>query len=148
MGNRRILLNPGATIPLRKAYQMSLVSAGSISLDSTFKFFHTHSKRVPTQTVVLGYTVYTLCLITFTQGFTKRCRLSWLTNSALVYEPKSGGEGELRGLSQWVQLYTGAQINFRDQTPYLTYAFTEHTVLPRKLTNASIHSSRQPHCHN
>jgi hypothetical protein len=29
------------------------------------------------------------------QGVTKRCRLSWLTNSALVYEPKCGGrEGE------------------------------------------------------
>jgi hypothetical protein len=28
------------------------------------------------------------------QGVTKRCRLSWLTNSALVYEPKCGGRGE------------------------------------------------------
>ncbi len=27
------------------------------------------------------------------QGFTKKCRLSWLTNSALVYEPKMRGEG-------------------------------------------------------
>jgi hypothetical protein len=35
------------------------------------------------------------------QGVTKRCRLSWLTNSALVYEPKCGGRGELRGLGQW-----------------------------------------------
>jgi hypothetical protein len=33
------------------------------------------------------------------QRVTKRCRLSWLTNSALVYEPKCGG-GVLRGLSQ------------------------------------------------
>ncbi len=34
-----------------------------------------------------------------------------LTNNALVYEPKCGGGGKLRGLrlSQWVQLYTGAQ---------------------------------------
>jgi hypothetical protein len=38
--------------------------------------------------------------------------------------PNAGG-GELRGLSQWVQLYTGAQINFGDLTPYLTYAETE-----------------------
>jgi hypothetical protein len=39
------------------------------------------------------------------QGVTRRCRLSWLTNSALIYEPKCGGRGgELRGLSQWVQL--------------------------------------------
>ncbi len=29
-------------------------------------------------------------------GVYKRCRLSLLTNSALVYEPKSGGGGELR----------------------------------------------------
>jgi hypothetical protein len=34
------------------------------------------------------------------QGVTKRCCLSWLTNSALVYEPKRGGRGELQGLSQ------------------------------------------------
>ncbi len=26
-----------------------------------------------------------------------------------------------RGLSQWIQLYTGAQIDFGDLTPYLTY---------------------------
>ncbi len=46
--------------------------------------------------------------------------LSWLTNSAL--EPKSGGRGELRGLSQRVQYNCahGAQINFGDLTPYLT----------------------------
>jgi hypothetical protein len=27
------------------------------------------------------------------QGVTKRCRLSWLTNSALVYEPNCGERG-------------------------------------------------------
>jgi hypothetical protein len=32
-------------------------------------------------------------------GVTKRCRLCWLTNRALAYEPKCGG-GELWGLSQ------------------------------------------------
>jgi hypothetical protein len=31
-------------------------------------------------------------------GGRERCRLSWLTNSALVYEPKCGEGGELRGL--------------------------------------------------
>ncbi len=36
----------------------------------------------------------------------KGCRLSWLTNSALVCEPKCRGRVELRGLSQWVHLYT------------------------------------------
>ncbi len=33
------------------------------------------------------------------QGVTKRCRLSWLTNSALVYEPKCGGRGEVANVS-------------------------------------------------
>ncbi len=47
-------------------------------------------------------------------------------NSALVYEPKCGVVGVgggVRGLtlSQWVQLYTGDQINFGDITPYLAY---------------------------
>ncbi len=32
---------------------------------------------------------------------TKRCRLSWLTNSALVYEPKSGGWGRVAGPARW-----------------------------------------------
>jgi hypothetical protein len=30
-------------------------------------------------------------------GVTKRCRLSWLTNSALVFEPKCGGRGGVAG---------------------------------------------------
>ncbi len=34
------------------------------------------------------------------QVVARRCRLFWLTNRALVYEPKEGGRGgELRGLS-------------------------------------------------
>jgi hypothetical protein len=36
--------------------------------------------------------------------------------------PNAGGGGGLQVLSQIVQLYTGAQINFGDLTPYLTYA--------------------------
>jgi hypothetical protein len=31
---------------------------------------------------------------------TKICRLSWLTNSALVYEPKCGGGGGVGGVNQ------------------------------------------------
>jgi hypothetical protein len=45
------------------------------------------------------------------QWVTKRCRLSWLTNSALLYSPNAGEVGSCGVLSQWVQLYTGAQIN-------------------------------------
>ncbi len=63
------------------------------------------------------------CMVMVTSGVTKRCRLSWRTKSALVYmSPNAGGEGE--GGSAWslpVQLYTGAQINFGDPSPDLTY---------------------------
>ncbi len=38
--------------------------------------------------------------------------------------PNAGVGKELWVLSQWVQLYTGAQINFGDLTQYLTYACT------------------------
>ncbi len=34
-----------------------------------------------------------LLIIERGDGVTEGCRLSWLTNSALVYEPKCGGEG-------------------------------------------------------
>ncbi len=46
--------------------------------------------------------------------------LSWPIAPSYM-SPNAGGGGELRGLSQWVQLYTGAQINCGDLTPYLTY---------------------------
>jgi hypothetical protein len=39
------------------------------------------------------------------RGVTKRCRLSWLTSSAHVYEPKCGGGGVLRGPSQRKDIY-------------------------------------------
>ncbi len=67
---------------------------------------------------------------------------SWLTHSALVYEwavsPNAGGGGEWRSLSLWVpipELYTGAQINFEDLTPYLTCVYREDHVLTGKLTH-------------
>jgi hypothetical protein len=50
-----------------------------------------------------------------------------MTNSALVYEPKcAGGGGVVR-----YQLYKGAQINFGDLTPYLTYAHDEAFETPQ-----------------
>jgi hypothetical protein len=45
--------------------------------------------------------------------------------------PNAGRGGELRGLSQWVKLYTGAQINFGDLTPYLTYGMNHITIKTR-----------------
>jgi hypothetical protein len=76
------------------------------------------------------------------QGITKRCRLTWLTNSALAYEFKwgvGGWGGELRGLSQSVQLCTGAQINFRDQTP-ITYGVLRvgWFVLPGSISKSGV----------
>ncbi len=65
----------------------------------------------------------TLYLVSAGQGVTKRCRLSRLTNSTLVDEPKCGrgGGGELRGASANEYMYTGAQTKFGDLPPYLTY---------------------------
>ncbi len=54
----------------------------------------------------------------FTPGGYKEMSSIWLTNELKCV---GGGGGELRGLSQRVQLYTGGQINFGDLTPYLTY---------------------------
>ncbi len=61
------------------------------------------------------------------QGDTKRCRLSLLTISALVYEPKCGGMCEgvagSQPMSTAVHItWHGAQIDFWVQPPYLTYA--------------------------
>ncbi len=50
------------------------------------------------------------------QGISKRCRPSWLTNSALVYEPNCGGCGVL---ANGYSCAHGAQIYFGDLTPYL-----------------------------
>jgi hypothetical protein len=53
-------------------------------------------------------------------------RLSWLTNSALVFEPKCGGMGGGGGCGVSAIEYScthGVLINFRDLTPYLTYGW-------------------------
>ncbi len=58
------------------------------------------------------------------QWVTKRCCLSLLTNSALVFESKCEGRGWVAGSwSTAVHItWHGAQINFGDLPPYLTYA--------------------------
>ncbi len=52
----------------------------------------------PVRDYECGYWSDTKCKTSaeYGQGVTKRCRLSWRTNSALVYQLKCGG-GELRG---------------------------------------------------
>ncbi len=58
-------------------------------------------------------------------GVTKRRRLSWLTNCALVIEPPNAGGGEELQLGGWqrVQLYCTHEPTktFEDLSPYLTY---------------------------
>ncbi len=60
------------------------------------------------------------------QGITKKCRLSLLTNSALVYKSKCGGDWGVAGsqsMSTAVHItWHVAQINFGDLPSYFTYA--------------------------
>jgi hypothetical protein len=75
------------------------------------------------------------------QEVTKRCRLSWLTNSVLVYEPKCGGGVGVAGSQPMstAVLYTVAQINFGDLTPYLThvskYCMPHEAILSHNMKN-------------
>ena len=55
-----------------------------------------------------------------TPEVTKRCRLSLATNSALLYEPKNTSRS-CGVLANEYSCAHGAQKNFGDQTPYLTY---------------------------
>ncbi len=54
------------------------------------------------------------------QGVTKRCRLSWLTNNALVYEPKCGGRGG-------VQLYIHRSPNKLWRYNFIFYLWLHRT---------------------
>jgi hypothetical protein len=69
----------------------------------------------------------TLWGVPYNQGVTKS-RLFWQTNSALVYEPKCGGEGGCGVSANEYSFTHGAQINFGDLTPYLTYAYNPSKV--------------------
>jgi hypothetical protein len=60
----------------------------------------------------------------------RRLHVSWLTNSALVYEPICGGWSGWRGFEEPADEYScthRAQINFGDLTPYLTYGHIAHS---------------------
>ncbi len=58
-------------------------------------FFGSAPPLLPSSFIV-RLALYLLQRKTQDQGVTKRCRISWLTNSALVYEPKCGG-GDVAG---------------------------------------------------
>ncbi len=61
--------------------------------------------------------------------------LGWPMAPSYMYEPKCGGSGELRGLSQWVQLYTGPNSKFNLCLPH-----------PKKLKNGK-YKYLPPHLH-
>ncbi len=66
----------------------------------------------------------------FHQGVKKICRLSWQTNSALVYEHKSGGRGGGVAASQPMSATVHRSTrNVGDLTPYLTYGFHTETIV-------------------
>jgi hypothetical protein len=70
------------------------------------------------------------------QGVTMRCRLSWLTNSALVYG--DGGVGDC-GVSAYDHSCAhGAQIYFGDITAYLTYGIGTDVVINYCLSTVSL----------
>ncbi len=63
------------------------------------------------------------------RGVTMICRLSWLANSALLYEPKRGG-GEGGGCGVSANEYSCRQrINFADLTLY--FAYGENGTIPQ-----------------
>ncbi len=67
---------------------------------------------------------------TLPQGLQRDVYLGWPIAPSYM-GPNAGGGGQLRGLSHWVQLYTGAQINFGDLTPSFTYAYRYWTATMR-----------------
>ncbi len=78
------------------------------------------------------YCLYVL-YVRVRQGVTKRCRLSQLTNSALVYGPKCGGGGGWGVSANEYSSAHGAQINFGDLTPYLNYGVRVQVVICQNL---------------
>jgi hypothetical protein len=54
-----------------------------------------------------------------------------------------GGGGELLGLSQLVQLYTGAQLNFGDLIPYLSLTYDNYHSLHRNLSTSNTGSTTE-----
>jgi hypothetical protein len=84
----------------------------------------------------LSVVVITTLLVFFLKGDSKRCRLPWLTNSALVYEPKCRERGWSCGVSaNEYSCAHGAQINFGDLTPYLTYDYGDVLTTARLVAN-------------
>jgi hypothetical protein len=62
-------------------------------------FFSERKLFLATDWIKCSFVTQTLSF-NWLQKVTKICRLSWLTNSTLVYEPQCGGGMWLQGLSQ------------------------------------------------
>ncbi len=102
--------------------RFSIIKIGSRS--ETLNFYPTY-----TDPYIHADRICDTILNTVTKGLqlTKRWRHSWLTNSALVCEPKCGVEGGVAGSQPMCTAvhitWHGAQINFGDLPPYLTYCY-------------------------
>jgi hypothetical protein len=68
------------------------------------------------------------------QGITKRCRLSWLTNSAFEYEPKCGGRGSCRGRPMSTAVHRSPNKLWRSNSIFFTYEVEER--MPNEVISA------------
>jgi hypothetical protein len=134
-------------IPLQHIHTESIVTFPQFSLIEGHKWFFQISSQWESQKNRLTFTSLKAKSSFYLRAFeiSHSCRTasavyprgykemsSILPNqySTLVYEPKWGGRGGVaRSQPMSIQLYTGAQINFRDITPYLIYEYT-CTALP------------------
>ncbi len=62
-------------------------------MKGSFADFHNLKYLAQPRDFNIPMNFFSISNIRINQGVTKTCRLSWLTNSALVYEPKRGGGG-------------------------------------------------------
>jgi hypothetical protein len=112
-------------IPRTGAAKCHVVVSGTYLFKSfSLSLFSSHSSLFPLLALPFPYSflLLSLPLLTYFQEVTKICRLPWLTNCALVNEPKCGGD-EGRGL-QGLSCAHGAQINFENSYLYLTYTYS------------------------
>ncbi len=122
-GESREMLTPGGPgSDWRDAH-----TQGQESPPPPFHSLEEFNSRRPRRRVVIGNLSGASCrrgsYTYILWGVTKRCRLSWITNSAFVYDLKWGGGGGCGGLSQWVQICTWSpnKLGISTVTPYLTY---------------------------
>ncbi len=116
---------------------------GKLCGQTVMKVWYSRSWYV--HTALLFYAAPSLSFFASTpQGDSKTCRLSWLTNSALVYEPNCGGMGG------WVRGVAGSQpMSFRFNSIFTygalgffgifwyRYRVRFFTILPSKVADSA-----------